>query len=168
MDSGFSTLHSLAELGIGFAGFSALAGVIGDRTQPTSRHNLARLLAVVYASLVIVVSAYVPIVATHFGASERLTWQLASAVALPLNWLGMGAMIRLGRRSGLHGADRLFTCLGYPLEVIVEIPLFINLFGLLPEQAFALFLTSLLAVLGQTIVAFVVLVTTLLRPDAAT
>lgn len=40
MGADLATLRSLAEIAIVFAGFSALAGVVGDRRKVTTRHNL--------------------------------------------------------------------------------------------------------------------------------
>lgn len=42
MGADLGTLRSLAEIAIVFAGFSALAGVVGDRPKVTNRHNLVR------------------------------------------------------------------------------------------------------------------------------
>jgi hypothetical protein len=100
-----------------------------------------------------------------YELSPVATWRIASGIALLLNWLALAAVIRLGRSSGLHSADRWFTWIGYPLEVVVELPLLMNLFAVLTELAAALYLTSLMAVLCQTAAAFVILVSTLLRSN---
>ncbi len=156
----------MAEVAVVFAGFSALAGVIGDRRRISARHNLVRLQAVVFSSLVILLSAYLPILGFSYGLAAARVWQIASAISLVLNWLALSYMVRRGQRSGLHRSDRWFTRLGYPLEIFVELPLFANLFTLFPERAFAFYLTSLLAVLCQTMVAFVVLIATLLHTES--
>jgi hypothetical protein len=165
MEAHFETFRSLAQIAIAFAGFAALAGIIGDRARPATQHNLVRLQAVVYTSLVLLISAYLPIVAAAYGIGETGVWRIASAISLPLDWFTLASVVRLGRRSGLHSADRWFAWTGYSLEVLVELPLVINLLALVPRHAAALYLTSLFAVLTQTAIAFVLLIATLLGSD---
>jgi hypothetical protein len=163
--SDLDILLGIAEIAVAFAGFAAIAGVIGRRQRGSEQHDFERLRGVVLASIVVVVAALVPIVLSRFDLPESTTWRLASGAALVLNLWGLAQVIRGGRRSGLHRADRFYTSLAYSIEVPLECVLIANVFALFPAHLAALYLTFLVLLLCQAAVVFVALLASLFDPD---
>jgi hypothetical protein len=56
--------------------------------------------------------------------------------------------------AGLPITDWFAYVLLYPLEVVAELSIILNVFSVLPEHAGALYLTYLLAALGQALAIF--------------
>lgn len=164
MQDEFDVLLSLAEVAATFAGFAALAGIIGHFAPEAARLDVERLKTVVIASVLVVVTALLPVVVWRFGVPARLVWQFSSGVALVLNGLALWMVARAGRRSGLHSADRLFTLIGYGLEIPVQLALIANLLLLFPDQAGALYLVFLYLCLCQAVLVFLLLIASLFRP----
>jgi hypothetical protein len=154
MDSDRDVLLSIAEIAAAFAGFAALAGVIGRRSAESEERDFERLRSVVLASLVVVVALLVPIVLLRFGLSGFVAWRLASGLALALNILGMVQVFRGGT----------YTPTGYTLEAIMDVALMANLLALFPENMAALYLAFLVLLLCQAVVAFLGLLASLFGP----
>ena len=163
MEADTSILLGIAEIAVAFAGFSALAGIVGGRVPGSIEHDFERLRTVVLISVLIVILSLVPIVLARFGFEPAATFRAASVVALLLNWLILFVVFRAGQRSGLHAADRLYTWIGYSLEVPAEIALLVNVFGLFPNYTPALYLAFLVISLCQAAVAFLLLLTSLFK-----
>lgn len=164
MESDYGVLLSIAEVAAAFAGFAALAGILGRYSLEAVRLDFERLKTVVVISMLVVITALLPIVLQRFHIEPALAWQLASGIAMLLNWAVLVIVYRAGRRSGLHRADRYYTWIGYTLEVPVEIALVISTLGLAPDYAPALYLTFLFLCLCQAVMAFLLLLTSLFQP----
>jgi hypothetical protein len=165
MDFDIDILLSIAEIAVAFSGFAALASVIGRRSSEAALHGFERLKTVVSVSLLVVVAALIPIVAFRFGLSEAFAWRISSIFALLLNWLVLWIAFSAGQKSGLHKADRLYTWIGYALEVPLELVLFSNVLMLFPKHASALYLTFLILCICQVIQAFFLLLVALFRDN---
>jgi hypothetical protein len=165
MDSDIDVLLSIAEIAVAFSGFAALASVIGRRSSEAALHGFERLKTVVSVSLLVVVAALIPIVPFRFELSEASAWQVSSIVALLLNWLVLWGAFSSGQKSGIHKADKLYTWIGYTLEVPLELVLFSNVLMLFPNYASALYLAFLILCICQVIQAFFLLLVSLFRDN---
>jgi hypothetical protein len=154
-------LLSIAEIAVAFAGFAAIAGVIGSRKGESQRHDFERLRGVVVASVVVVVSALIPIVLSRYNLADQMVWRLASGIALIINLLGLAQVIRGGRQSGLISSDRFYTRIAYAIEIPIELTVVANVLGLIPAHLAALYLTFLVLLLCQAAVVFVGLLASL-------
>ncbi len=161
MEAASDILIGIAEIGAAFAGFPALAAVFGHRSDPSAQHDIERLRTVVYSSLFVVIAAFVPILFGRYGLSDSAAWRVSSAVVLAFNWVLVVVLVRLGHRSGLHKADKLYTRIGYSVEVGIELALIANVLNLFPAQAAALFLTFLVGAIFQAGLAFLLLLNSL-------
>ena len=151
MEADRDILLSMAEIAAAFAGFAALAGVIGRRSAESQQLDFERLRSVVIASLVVVVASLLPIVLSRFGLSDVVAWRLASGLALALNLLGMVQVFRGGT----------YTPMGYALEALMDVALLVNLIALFPQNMAALYLAFLVLLLCQAAGAFLGLLTSL-------
>jgi len=154
-------LLSVAEIAVAFAGFAAIAGVIGNRQAASQYHDFERLRGVVVASVVVVVASLIPIVLSRFGLADEAVWRIASGIALIINLLGLAQVIRGGRQSGLISADRFYTRIAYAIEVPIELTVIANVLGLFPSHLAALYLAFLVLLLCQAAVVFVGLLASL-------
>jgi hypothetical protein len=77
----FSTLESLAEIGVAITGFAGLVAVVGRRSdEPWSDDDRANLRGLLLWSLGTVFLAYVPIVLSSFGEVVPRPWQVSNAI----------------------------------------------------------------------------------------
>ena len=154
-------LIGIAQIAGTFAGFAALAGIVGRRPRGSSRYDVERLRTVILASITVVVTGLIPIVVEAYGVNEAIVWRASSALALVINWAVLAAVIAFGQSSGLHGVDRVYTWSGYSIEVPLELALIANVFGILAAHAAGLYLTFLYLALMQAVIAFVQLINSL-------
>jgi hypothetical protein len=154
-------LLSIAEIAVAFAGFAAIAGVIGNRQTASEHHDFERLRGVVVASIVVVVAALVPIVLWRFGLADESVWRLASGIALIINLLGLVQVVRGGTRSGLISTDRFYTRIAYMIEAPIQLTVIANVLSLSPEHLAALYLAFLVLLLCQAAVVFIGLLASL-------
>lgn len=70
MEVDYDVLLSIAEIAAAFAGFAALAGVIGGRSAESEQYDFERLRSVVLASLVVVFASLLPIVLSKFTIGD--------------------------------------------------------------------------------------------------
>ena len=70
MEVDYDVLLSIAEIAAAFAGFAALAGVIGGRSAESEQYDFERLRSVVLASLVVVFASILPIVLSKFTIGD--------------------------------------------------------------------------------------------------
>jgi len=92
-------LVTIAQVAIGLAGFSGVAGVIGERTGstvPAVQGALLRLM--IESSLLAAGFSLLPIVLFHVGCAPELLWRLAAAISL----LAFTAQFGLAMRRGLR------------------------------------------------------------------
>ncbi len=75
-------LQTIAEIGIGFAGFSALIAGMRRREDPASLENSGRSRAVVETSLSVLFSAFLPFLLHGLGVSENSAFRISGALFL--------------------------------------------------------------------------------------
>src|SRR5262245_2293528 len=158
---GDDALIGIAQIAGTFAGFAALAGIVGRRAQGSSRYDVERLRTVILVGVMVVVSALLPIVVEGYGLDETTVWRVSSALALVINWALGAAITAFARRSGLLEADRIYKWAGYVIEVPLELTLIANVFGFLSDHAAGFYLTFLYLALIQAVIVFVQLVNSL-------
>ena len=161
------TLLTFAEIGIAFAGFAALAGVIGkSRGRDGARRDLERLRAVIYISLLVVVAALIPVVVAKYLVLEGAVWRIASLITLLLNWMILVVVWRHSRRSFDRGDDdKIAMWILLPLELAIELLLIANVLGLLVAYAPAFYFTFLIVGLCQTAFLFLRLINSMFSHD---
>jgi hypothetical protein len=158
---GDDVLIGIAQIAGTFAGFAALAGLVGSRARASSRYEVERLRTVILNGVMVVVTALIPIVVERYGLNETTVWRISSGMALVINWALGAAVAAFGRRSGLLEADRIYKWAGYSIEVPLELALIANVFGVLSAHAAAFYLTFLYLALIQAVIVFVQLVNSL-------
>ena len=158
---GHDDLIGIAQIAGTFAGFAALAGIVGRRARGSSRHDVERLRTVILVGVMVVVTALIPIVVEGYGLIETTVWRVSSGLALVINWALAAAIAAFGRRSGLLEADRIYKWAGYFMEVPLELALIANVFGVSSTHATGFYLTFLYLALIQAVMVFVQLVNSL-------
>lgn len=77
--AGSDVLLTIAEVAIAFAGFGSIVVVFGQRTSGRwSRADLFRLAAMIQASLITLLFAFLPICLSFLGVREPAAWVAAS------------------------------------------------------------------------------------------
>ena len=157
---GDDVLIGIAQIAGTFAGFAALAGLVGRRARDSSRYDVERLRTVILNGVMVVVTALIPIVVGGYGLNETSAWRVSSGLALVINWALAAAVVAFGR-SGLLEADRFYKWAGYTIEIPLELALIANIFGVLSAHAAGFYLTFLYLALIQAVIVFVQLVNSL-------
>lgn len=153
-------LLTFAEIAVAFAGFAALAGVIGrSRNRDSAQLDIEKLRGVIYGSLLIVVTAMLPVVVAKYLVLESAVWRISSVITLLLNWIGIVVVWRHAHRSVARAADdKLTTWTLFTLEVALELPLIANALGLFSAYAPAFYFTYLIVGICSTAFLFLRLV----------
>jgi hypothetical protein len=159
--SGDENLIGIAQIASTFAGFAALAGIVGRRAHASSRHDVERLRTVILVGVMVVATALLPTVVEGYGRDEATVWRVSSGLALIINWALGAAVAAFGKRSGLFEADRIYKWAGWVIEVPLELALLANVFGVLSAHAAGLYLTFLYLALIQAVIVFIQLVNSL-------
>jgi len=163
-------LLSVAEIAATFAGFAALVTLFGRRrVAGGAAHDLLRLRLVIATSVVVVVTALVPVAVDGYGMSEPATWRTAACIALALRYLAIGSFIASYRPvRGSFPPDRLAVSVAGVLEVLVQVALSLVIVRSFEQQS-SLFVSALVATLSQAAFVFLRLVestfSTIVRPD---
>jgi hypothetical protein len=158
---GDDALIGIAQIAGTFAGFAALAGIVGRKARGSSRYDVERLRTVILNGVMVVVTALIPIIVEGYGLNEATVWRASSGLALVINWALGAAVAAFGRRSGLIAADRIYKWAGLSIEVPLELALIANVFGVLSAHAAGFYLTFLYLALIQAVIVFVQLVNSL-------
>ncbi|MEZ5558069.1 MAG: hypothetical protein R3E86_05905 [Pseudomonadales bacterium] len=153
-------LLAIAEIAATFAGFAALVTLFGRRrVEGSGAHDLLRLRLVITTSVVVVVTALIPVALVGYGLSDGLTWRLAAGVYLALDYLGIVSLVRSFRPvRGLFPPDRLAVAVASALEVAVQGALLLILLGMFQERQSGLYISALVATLAQAAFVFLRLV----------
>ena len=159
--TGDDVLIGIAQIAGTFAGFAALAGIVGRKAPGSSRYDVERLRTVILVGVMVVVTALIPIVVEGYGLNETTVWRVSSGLALVINWALGAAVAAFGRRSGLLEADRIYKWAGYSIEVPLQLALIANVLGVLSAHAAGFYLTFLYLALIQAFIVFVQLVSSL-------
>ena len=138
---------SMAEIAGVFVGFGALISV--TRRAEIEAEQLGYIRAVVTIGLVVLVAGLIPVGLDRYGLTGRSLWFISSLVFLVLSWgVNLLSLRRAENRQLVIGQLRsrplsaaFFWLL---LELPVQVPLFLALFGVRPELDSAFYLTALL------------------------
>jgi hypothetical protein len=153
-------LLSIAEIAATFAGFAALVTLFARRRVAGSgAHDLLRLRLVITASVVVVITALIPVALIGYGLGEGLTMRLAAGIFLLLVYLALASFIGSYQPvRGLFPPDRLAVGVAAVLELLVQIALIMIVLDFLPERHSSLYLSALVATLSQAAFVFLRLV----------
>ncbi|MGI9260855.1 MAG: hypothetical protein ACR2QR_02405 [Woeseiaceae bacterium] len=157
LDTDIEVLLTFAEVAAAFAGFSAVAGIFGERSKKIAQQDAERLRAVILNSILVLVAAFAPLLISRYGVEEGRVWWLASLIALPCNWLVAILLTYLGAKTDLWRSDKIYKRVSFTLEIPVELALIINVLGFFTALAPALYMTFIFLVLLQSAVAFATL-----------
>ncbi len=152
------TLLSLAEIAAAFAGFAALVSVIrrGTNQPADAAHDLLRLRLVIGGSVAGVVAALVPVGLVGYGLDPAVSWRIAAVLFLIFdNGILVSFTMAYRPVRGSFPPDRLAVTVVLCLEVLEQISLAVVLFGVMPTNAPALYVTALIANICQAGFIFV-------------
>jgi hypothetical protein len=155
-------LLTFAEVAAAFAGFSAIAGIIGGRSREIAQQDAERLRAVILNSILVLIAAFAPILISLYGFEGGKVWWLASVIVLPCNWLVAILLTYLGTQTKLWRADKTYMSISFALEIPVEFTLISNALGVFASVAPALYMTCIFLILLQSAVAFATLLHSLI------
>lgn len=152
MTPGIELFVTMAEIAGIFVGFGALISVTGR--AEIGDEQLGHIRAVVTIGLVVLVAGLIPVGLDRYGVTGRSLWFTASLVFLALSWVVNVLSLRRAESRQLVLAQlrtrpwsaAFFWLL---LELPVQVPLFLALFGVRPDLAPAFYLTALLFNLFQ-------------------
>lgn len=138
---------SMAEIAGVFVGFGALISV--TRRSEIDTEQLGHIRAVVTIGLVVLVAGLIPVGLDRYGMTGRSLWFTSSLVFLALSWgVDLMALRQAENRqlvlSQLRSRPLSAAFFWLLLELPVQIPLFLALFGVQPELDAAFYLTALL------------------------
>jgi hypothetical protein len=139
---------------VAFAGFASLVSMLGRRSSRDSPVvQAARLRGLIVISLVAVAFAFFPFVPYRFGSSQLAVWRISSAVLMVAGGgiavVALGNLGRVRRSSGSipPGFGWRGAVIGAVL-VVAEALLLGNALGAFPAIADAIYIVSLLLLLG--------------------
>jgi len=155
-----AALLSIAEIAATFAGFAALVTLFGRRrVAGAAVHDLLRLRLVITTSVVVVVSALIPVALAGYGLDVTLSWRLAAGAFLLLTYLAIGSFIASYREvRGSFPPDRLAVSVAALLGLFVQIALFTIVLGFEPERHNSLYISAVVGTLAQAAFVFLRLV----------
>jgi hypothetical protein len=146
-------LLTIAEVAVAFMGFASLVSILGQRSSRDSAVvQAARLRGLITSSLVVVAFAFFPFVPHLFGSSQLAVWRISSAVLVVA---GAGiAGVAFGNIGRVRRAGPIppgFAWRGVVIGMILmvaEALLLGNALGAFPVSAAAIYIVSLLLLLG--------------------
>jgi hypothetical protein len=158
---GDDTLIGIAQIASTFAGFAALASLVGRTARGSTRHDVERLRTVILVGVAVVVSALLPIVVAGYGVETATVWRVSSCLALVINGALGATVAAYSRRSGLMDIDRIYKWAGFIIEVPLQLSLIANVFAVWAAHAAGFYLTFLYLALVQAVVVFIQLMNSL-------
>ena len=137
----------MAEIAGVFVGFGALISV--TRRAEIEAEQLGHIRAVVTIGLVVLVAGLIPVGLDRYGVTGRSLWFISSLVFLVLSWgVNLLSLRRAENRqlviAQLRSRPWSAAFFWLLLELPVQVPLFLALFGVRPELDPAFYLTALL------------------------
>lgn len=136
---------TMAEIAGVFVGFAALISV--TRRAEIDAPQLAQIQAVVTSGLLVVVAALVPVGLNFYGVDSRTFWVTSSLIYLLINWLVIFFALQRSTNREQAKAQLRESPVGavffWLLELAIQVPLFLIIFGVNDELDVAFYMTSL-------------------------
>ena len=136
---------TIAEIAGVFVGFAALISV--TRRSEVEASQLGQIRAVVTIGLVVVVAALIPVALNAYDITGHELWVAASLIYLILNWAVIFLALRRAENRRLAAAQARTTpvmaVFFWLLEIPIQVPLLLVVFGVGRDLDFALYLTAL-------------------------
>ena len=136
---------TLAEIAGVFVGFAALISV--TRRSDVEAPQLAQIQAVVTSGLLVVVAALVPVGLTFYDVAGHGLWVTAAIVYLLLNWIVIALALQRSANRDQARAQVKQSPLGaaffWLLELAIQIPLLLIIFGVNRDLDVAFYVTAL-------------------------
>ena len=151
-------LALLAELGVGFAGFVAIFLIFARREERFNAADSLRVRNIIMSSFHTVFGSLAPLAIRLYGISDSRLWFVSSILSLAFGLLTTLHAIRVA--AAMSSADRaeigpLFLAVAFGLGGAFFVALGVNAMGILGEPAAALYVTSLVCLLGLATSNFV-------------
>lgn len=136
---------TIAEISGVFVGFAALIAV--TRRSEIDAAQLGQIQAVVTIGLVVVVAALVPVGLGVYEVAGHGLWVASSLIYLALNWIVIVMALRRSENRQIAGAQArsnpITAAFFWLLEIAVQLPLFLVVFGVNPDLDVAFYMTAL-------------------------
>lgn len=136
---------TIAEIAGVFVGFAALIAV--TRRSEIDASQLGQIRAVVTIGLLVVVAALVPVTLGAYDVAVNTLWLIASIVYLVLNWAVIYLALRRPENRRLAAAQArtkpMMAALFWVLEIPIQVPLLLVVFGVSSDLDLAFYLTAL-------------------------
>ena len=156
-------LVTTAQVAVGLAGFSGVAGVLGERRGSTASAVQGALLRnMIETSLSAAGFSLLPIVLSHIGFASEVVWRLAAGINLVAFVAQLGLTVRRGMRiiaaSG-GSVPRAWVAFVFAFATFIVVSLAVSTLGFssAPLYVGALFLQLVLS--GSMFVRFFALLT---------
>lgn len=136
---------TIAEIAGVFVGFAALISV--TRRSEIDTSQLGQIRAVVTIGLMVVVAALIPVWLGAYQVTGHPLWVVASLIYLVLNWAVIYLALRRPENRRLAAAQARTTpvmaAFFWLLEIPIQVPLLLVVFGVNRELDAAFYLTAL-------------------------
>ena len=136
---------TIAEIAGVFVGFAALIAV--TRRSEIDAAQLGQIQAVVTIGLLVVVAALVPVALNAYDVAGHGLWVISSLVYFVLNWVVIILALRIPKYRQIAGAQArtspVTAAFFWLLEVAVQLPLLLVIFGVNRDLDLAFYLTAL-------------------------
>lgn len=136
---------TIAEIAGVFVGFAALISI--TRRAEIDDSQLGQIRAVVTIGLMVVVAALIPVALTAYDLTGHTLWLIASIIYLLLNWTVIFLALRRPENRRLAAAQArtkpLMAVFFWVLEIPIQVPLLLVLFGVNQDLDPAFYLTAL-------------------------
>jgi hypothetical protein len=150
-------LLTIAEVSVGLAGFSAIVGLLGNRSGRSGiQIDALRLQVMLEVALLVAAGAFVPVVISLFEFDVWTSWRIAAVawlvVAVPyeiIAWLRTRDMPDM-KLDGLN-----VNTINWVLCLLTDFIMFILMIGLFEARAGALYVLALFAYLSVAAILFI-------------
>lgn len=146
MTQDLDLLITIAQIAGVFVGFGALISISGK--DGLDAEQLGQIRAVVTIGLIVIVAALIPVGLGHYGITGHTLWLICSIVFLALSWVVTVYSLQRPENRKLTVArarSNPITSVFYwmLLEVPMQLPLILTIFGVYPELEPAFYTTAL-------------------------
>jgi hypothetical protein len=150
-------LLTIAEVSVGLAGFSAIVGLLGNRSGRSGiKVDALRLQVMLEMALLVAAGAFLPVVISLFELDIRTSWRISTAawlaIAIPseiIGWFRTRDMPDM-KLDGLN-----VNTINWVLCLLCDSIMFIVMIGFFEAQAGALYMLALFLYLAVAAILFV-------------